>query len=258
MKSAKNHDPFPGWLPWEDFTEIPVTIEELRIRVRHHELALTIHRLTTQTAPGLPANAVRRLLAQREVTLDAEARVALDGDLYAIGLWYLIPAAQRAADADIDATRRYLKELRRLADEIGPSLHHVLALFQVSIPHHLEQMPEWVEGGHQFDLEMVRAFFKLLPELSRRLAADVEVRRKGRRKNFVLDHSVRLAAAAFAQAGLAVIPRGQSATSPQPRLTGDGSRLFVDYFRLLDGHLGEPALAAAQLRSRKAGRAIRT
>ena len=64
--------------------------------------------MTTQTAPGLPANAVEKLLAQSGVTLDAEARAALDRDLYPIGLWYLIPAAQRAADARHEETYRRL------------------------------------------------------------------------------------------------------------------------------------------------------
>lgn len=258
MTSAKNPPPFPAELPWEEFTERRVTIEELRERIPRHEKALATTFAMNPSTPLLPAHVATKLLSESELGLSETASAGLAHDLRAIGLWFLMPAGRRAADADLDATRRYLGELTRLSPDILPSLLHVLALLPVSVSEHLGQIPEWKESGHAFDIQMIRQFVRVLPDLSKRLAADVEAKSRGRRTNFVLDHSVTLAAAAFGRAGLSVGPRGQSATRPSARLTGAGSRLFVAYFRQLDKHLSETALALAMLRCRKRTRTVRT
>lgn len=257
MNSTKDLHPFPSALPWEEFTEYRVSIEELRERAPQYNSTLAISFLANQSSPVLPVNAVRILIAECDSNLAKPAASKLEVDLHAIGLWYLLPAARAAADADLDTTRRYLSELTRLSQEILPSLSHVLALMPVSVSEHLEQISQWKESGHALDVQMTASFVKALPELSKRLAADVETKRKGRRPNFVLDHCVTLAAAAFERAGLCVSARGPSATRPCARLTGDGSRLFVTYFGQLDGHLSELTLSLAMLRCRRRTRQTR-
>ncbi len=249
--SANNDHPFPVDLPWEEFTQYRVTIEELRERAPQYDSALAISFIANRATPILPVNAIERLIAQSNSDLEKTAASNLNVDLRAIGLWFLMPAARAVADADLDATRRYLGELTRLSQDILPSLSHVLALLPASISAHLGQISEWNEGEDAFDHQMVARFIKALPELSKRLTADVEAKSKGRRPNFVLDHSVTLAAAAFERAGLSLVPRGPSATQPSARLTGCGSRLFVAYFLQLDKHLSEATLSQAMIRCRR-------
>ena len=198
------------------------------------------------------------LLSNPEVGLPMAARKKLDRDLRAIGLWFLMPRARRVADADVDATRSALKKLNRLSRDIVSPLQDVLDVIGQSVAEELEKDPAWRDGEFNFDHAAIRQFFQSLPGVSERLTLKVEAQRKGRRTNFVLDHSVTLAAAAFERAGLSVGPRGQSATRPSARLTGAGSRLFVAYFRQLDTHLSETTLALAMLRCRKRTRTVRT
>lgn len=214
--------------------------------------------MSDSSAPDLPASWIKKLLEASGLDLAQSANDALKHDLNAIGLWYLMPIGQRFADADIDATRRYLRDLHRHSKAINPPLRHALALLGIRISQHLEQMPEWTEGGYEFDLEMIRQFVALLPEVSKRLSDDVEVPGRGRRANFTLDHSVKLAAEAFARAGIEVAARGPSATQPEARLAGGGAPLFADYFRKLDRHLSDATLARALIRGRKRERQSRT
>lgn len=258
MSSGGNSEPFPKELPWEAYTEYPVTIEALRERRTRYVTAVLATYLESETKPALVTNGLGPLLDSQKVDRTSPSGSSFHEDLYAIGLWYMLPAAQRAADADVDATRRYLKDLERRSQEIWPALHHVVSLLPGSIAEHLAQMPEWVEGDHELDLPMIKQFVRLLPEISRALARDVQVRRRGRPSNFVLDHSADLAQSAFKRAGREVEPRGQSATAPSARLVGDGAELFVDYFRLLDGHLNELGLAQALLRNRSRAKRSRT
>jgi len=256
MNSGRNPQPFPVELPWEAYAENRVAIEELRERCPRNENVL---RLTwgQEATPPFAKGALGPLLDDSGVDRTTSSGKVLHEDLYAIGFWYMLPAAQRAADADIDATRSYLKDLERLSQEIWPALHHVLSMLPNSISYYLGEMDDWVESSHDLDIAMIKDFVRFLPEISRALASDVRVLRRGRPSNFVLDHSADLAQAAFKRAGLVVDPRNESPTM-SARLVGDGAALFVAYFQLLDGYMSELRLAQALLRNRRREQRSRT
>lgn len=258
MNSGENSQPFPVELPWEAYTENGPSIEALRERVPHYQVTLALTYWEAGAAPAFPDDALGQLLDANGIDRTSPGGCSFHQDLYAIGLWFMLPAAQRMADADIDATRGYLKDLERLSQEICPSLHHVLSMLPVSVSDHLGKMDDWLETNHDLDIAMIKDFVRLLPEISRALANDIRVLRRGRPTNFVLDHSAELAQAAFTRAGLLVDPRGESASSQSARLVGDGAELFAAYFRLLDGHMSELRLAQALLRNRRRAKRSRT
>jgi len=148
VNSAKNHQPFPAVLPWEEFTEYRVSIGELRERAPSHNNAMMVSLIAGHFTPVLLVNAVQKLIAESDTNLRKAAASKLDVDLRAICLWYLMPAARAAADADLNVTRRYLGKLTRLSKDIVPSLLHVFALLSVSVSEKLGQIPEWKESGH--------------------------------------------------------------------------------------------------------------
>lgn len=250
MNSAKNRDPFPQELPWEEFTQYRVTIEELRERVPRYDSVLALSFLANRRTPILPVNAIENMLMRSSVTLSEKDLGELNRDLHAIGLWYLQPAARKVADADPDAIRRVLKILLRLAPKIARPLLDVLALLPASSSRHLGQIGDWKESGHTFDVEMIRKFVRALPELTKRLAADVAVHGKGRRPNFVLDHSASLAVEAFERAGFEVVAHS-AAGGRQPWLSGNGASLFVAFFKELDVRISENSLAQSLRRSQR-------
>ena len=185
--------------------------------------------------------------------LEELPRTALDRDLLAIGLWFLMPVARRANDADLDATRNYLKDLKRLSRDIEKPLIHVLALMHLSLAEELDEDADWRGSGARFDLSAIRHFVWALPGVADRLALKVEAQRKGRRRNFVLDYSAGLTSEAFLRANFPV--QGRAATlGKQPRLVGDGADLFQAFFKMLDPSLTEEALAMALRRSLRAGK----
>ena len=253
VNSARNSEPFPAKLPWQEFVEERVTIEELRERAPLHYSILDRSFASNPSTPVLPKSELRKLFAEHAKFISEPARSELRRDLHAIGLWFLMPFARRAVDADLDATRGYLKDLKRLSRGIEKPLLHVLALMHLSVSEELEQDPTWRRSGAEFDVMALRQFVRALPGVSDRLALKVEAQRKGRRSNFILDHSVGLASAAFKRAKRPV--QGRAATfDMQPRLIGDGADLFLAFFKMLDQSLAENALSMALRRSLRNGK----
>ena len=252
MIYAKNPKPFPAKFPWEDFLEERVTIAELRDRAPNYENTLTLSFLLDRSTPILPSNAVTMLLSNSEIGLSIAARKKLDRDLRAIGLWFLMPRGRRVVEADVDSMRATLKKVARLSRDIEQPLATVLDVIGLSVAEELEQDPDWKMGELNYDHAAIRQFIKSLPGVIDRLSVKVEARRKGRRSNFILDNSVALASAAFERAKRAI--QGRAATlGKQPRIVGDGAKLFVEFFKMLDPRLTEEALALSLRRSLREG-----
>ena len=245
MKSAENDRSFPVWLPWEDFTENAVTIEELRERVELSEHRSFLVSVGNPAAPVLNRAALSKLLN----TLDlAEAqRADLERDLSAIGVWYLTPASQVVADADIDATRKYLRALKSQSASIGPALRHVLSMMPNAIEHHLKEKTLEMPGV-TVDVFAVKDFMKHLPALCDLMLQDVSPKQVGRRRNFVLDHAARLTRDALDRARLSVKAKLRNASGELPHLTGPGAQSMWDYFKMLSPRLGESELVRALIR----------
>ncbi len=253
QKSAEQSEVFPGWLPWEEFTARVVTIEELRERIGIAEARLILTRLENLLAPVLNRTAFSKVIASADVGDDQ--RAALEQDLAAIGVWYLTPGAQVAADADLDATRRYLRDLKKHSTKIWPSLHHVLALLPGPVLHKIELDNTLASHSKAADLSEVRNFMADLPALCDKLIDHLSPKQVGRRENFVLDHSVRLTRTVLAAAGLPVTAKFRNAAGKLPELIGAGAPLMQDYFKSLDPRLGASGLARALIRVQRADRA---
>jgi hypothetical protein len=95
----------PSSLPWEEFTERRLTVEELRRRSGNTQVRLTLGRLADERSPQLDKSKLADLLRTAASNFEAEAHKLLERDLAAVGSWYLLPAARTVADADLDATK---------------------------------------------------------------------------------------------------------------------------------------------------------
>ena len=244
--SADNEAPSHVWLPWEEFTSRAVTIEELRERADAAEGRLALTRMLHTSAPTLDRATLNRVIASAD--LATGPRTALERDLAAIGFWYLTPGAQLAADADLDATRRYLRDLKKLSAKIRPSLHHVIALLPRSIIQEVGADPSLAVHGHSVDLKMVESLIVDLPTLCDRLLLQLNPKRTGRRSNFVLDHAATLVCEALLAVGLSVKATLRNPEGKLPQLTGSGASLMWDYFKSLNPRLGESELTRAVIR----------
>jgi hypothetical protein len=245
-KSAGKVDLSHVWLPWEEFTSRAVTIEELRERAEIAEGRLALTLLLNPSAPTLDRATLHTLIASADLAAGQEA--ALERDLAAIGFWYLTPGAQVAADADLDGTRRYLRDLKKLSSKISPSLNHVLSLLPKSILNEIGSDPSLAIHGQSVDFSATKDFIKDLPILCDKLMVQLSPKQVGRRHNFVLDHSAKLARDAISAAGLSLKARFRNPEGKLPELTGSGASLVWDYFKSLNPRLGESELTRAVIR----------
>ena len=198
-------------------------------------------------APVFPRRELRMLLENAQ-GIEPLPPAELELDLIAIGHWYLLPQARMAADADLDATRKYLHFLQRKGKPAFEALHHILCLLPRTIEEEIAADGTFRCSNAGMAADDVKDFLVDLERLLPRLVEKVSARRRGRRSSFVLTHSVRLAAQSLALAGAPVFAHHHTVLKPQPYLTGGGADVFLAFFKLLDPRLDERALAQALLR----------
>lgn len=250
MNSGGKREAFPLELPWEEFSERRVTIEELRERLANMLPTLMLANLADERSPMLDHSAVADLVKTATGSLDAEARDELVRDLVSIGSWYLLPTARAVGDADLDATREYLSYLSRRGAPAFKALHHVLCLMPSVIEDAIAAEESLASHGAALSALTVKDFLKDVERLLPQIIELVSAKKAGRRPTFVLNHSARLAATAFEEAGLALQAHGHSLVNQTPYFTGTGADAFLAFFRLLAPRVQPATLVRPLLQAR--------